>query len=261
MVCLSKQAGASLPDSHRPTGGRQHQTTEAMLNSIAPHIANLWNEDSYAEWINEIQTRYGHSLQESEAEDRKGTNAWTGHNMWEKSTNAGLRLITTNVAKKAPTVIDSSPTGEHIRYIDMVIEYMKEMEGDITIIHEPGTIQNLEGVIAKAAEDTQYQAIVAPSQRSKAAGAIIILNSKWRKVLLKHSIYYDAKGEARAVSMQFKAKHKMKNQRKDRMPIQAVYGYNDPTSNANRQASQDMWQHLLKKKEPSKVSSLPRQPS
>jgi len=40
----------------------------------------------------------------------------------------------------------------------------------------------------------------------------------------------------------------MKGHRKERMLIQAVYGYNNPHSNENRQASQDMKEKLLKEK-------------
>ena len=74
------------------------------------------------------------------------------------------------------------------------------------------------------------RAIVAPSQRAdgrstKAAGAVILIRGAWRKALDEQSVHIrsDDGGEVRSVFMEFKAKHKVRDQRKQRMMHQLIF--------------------------------------
>ena len=74
----------------------------------------------------------------------RGDNDWRGDCMHEKMNNVGMRVITTNVAKKLLTVVDAvpktpkeGPGTRNITYLEYMIEYMREMQGDVMIMHEP----------------------------------------------------------------------------------------------------------------------------
>ena len=159
---------------------------DEIVNNIGDQIERLWTEDNYAEWLHHIHGTEAHTLETMGApEDREDNEKWSGENMWVKHTNVGCRIMTTNVAKKLNKVMDKEETRDEegntsteiIQYIHMVIEYMKEMEADITIIHEPGEIAQTEATVLRACEAAQYGAIVAPSD-NKAAGAVILLSPR-----------------------------------------------------------------------------------
>ena len=80
------------------------------------------------------------------------------------------------------------------------------MNGDIVAIHEPGLIYSAINLIKAAAATQGLSAVVATTQGSKAAGAIVLLGAQWAKVYTAHQAWEDSRGEQRLVTMEFKAR-------------------------------------------------------
>lgn len=154
----------------------------------------------------------------------KGDPLWKGDSMEIKMNNAGCRIITTNVAKKLMTIVDTmrpqeDPTAgpQEILYIDMLIDYMQRMQGDIMICHEPGRISGLESTIKKKAQDAYMDVIIECNPKSKAAGAVILLSPAWKKVTTRHwnPLEGITREDRRACLMEFTAKSKHRTRDQD----------------------------------------------
>ena len=218
-----------------------------ILQSVEDQSMEIWTEDNYAEWVAQIMDKPRDEMAMGDQDmEAKGSDMWWGDNMWSKGNNVGCRIITINAAKKLPTTVDKdSGTGETEKYVDSVIEYMANMETDVGIIHEPGAIKNFESTVRHSCEKggDGMTAICAPSEDTKAAGAVILLSAKWTRVLDTHRVYKDGDGETRVVTMEFKAKSKRHGTKLQRMMIQAVYGYNYKNGEVAKKSA-DMWEYV-----------------
>ena len=171
-------------------------------------LANIGSEMTASTDWSEVMT-----IEETMAQKErivKGDNEWSGDNMWVRSDRAGCRVITTNAAKRVLTQIDTERLeGGKVKtrtYLDYLINYMQEMQGDIMVIHEPGLIYSASDLIKAAATAQGLSAVVASTQGSKAAGAVVLLGAQWAKVYTAHQAWVDSRGEQRLVTMEFKAK-------------------------------------------------------
>ena len=232
-----------------PPGTAAPSVLDGILESVENQAQGIWTEDNYSEWVAQIMSKPGDEMAMGDQDMQdKGTDMWWGDNMWNKGNNVGCRITTINAAKKLPTMVDrDSTTGETEKYIDSVIEYMASMETDVGIIHEPGSIKNFDGTVRHACAKAGggMTAICAPSDDTKAAGAVILLSAKWTRVLDAHHIYKDCDGETRVVTMEFKAKSKCNGNKLQRMMIQAVYGYNYKNGEVAKKSA-DMWEYVHK---------------
>ena len=144
------------------------------------------------------------------------------------------RIISINAAKKLLETVDTTVTKEKkitIRYVDHVVEYAQNMEGDIVIINEPGGVHAAQGTIAEAAKKADMEALTLGSEHSKAAGLVILMSPKWKKVKVGHTTLKDKDKRVRACIMEFKAAQpRTPGEPLDRMIITAVYGYNSPNT-------------------------------
>ena len=118
---------------HSPTRGCQ---MEEVLASIGSDMA------AATDWSEVMSLEVEMAQQERIV---KGDNEWSEDNMKDKSDRAGCRVTTTNAPKRVLTqnLIDTETLEEGKvearNYIDYLIAYMQEMNGDIMVIHQdPG---------------------------------------------------------------------------------------------------------------------------
>jgi hypothetical protein len=223
---------------------------QAALDAIENHTNATWHDTGLRDILTakrNIDNNNHHSGPQSRAHGHEDSQ-FTGHDMSVKLDSAGCRIIVMNVAKKLLETIDEIKNPEDpkknktIRYVNYVTQYINDMEGDITIINEPGGVHSAEHIIHAAADQAGMEAVVAGTNHSVAAGLVIMMGAKWRKVRTQHKIFKDSNAEVRALTMEFKAAQpRQHGQPLDRMMVIAVYGYNGPASRKNKANSKKMW--------------------
>lgn len=188
----------------------------------------------------------------------KGDNLWVGDDMHKKLNNVGCRLITTNAAKKMNEEMDidaNKETGETetTTYTDYLLEYMKEMAGDIMVVHEPGQIWETQNSIRAKAKQRNMSTIIKTTRHSKAAGVVIVLSEKWQKIESRRWSPHAANEQQRVMYVEFKAKERKKvwdagTQSEtlaplEKMMIATVYGFNNPSISSTE--SNNMWTEIF----------------
>ena len=146
-------------------------STREVMEEIDARIQAAWHQSSVRDiLINGAR---------EETEDP----GYRGHNMQIRRESAGCRLITMNVNKKLMTTVDRVETEQgtqHVRYIDHVLDYMEEQQGDIVIINEPGAVHAAPETITRPARNAEIEALVLGSEHSKAAGLVILMSKNPR---------------------------------------------------------------------------------
>ena len=105
--------------------------------------------------------------------------SWIGHNMTNKPPTTGLRMIHINIQQKGAIREDDT------MFIEKILQYAQEMQGDVVSIQEPGRISpKLGSLIKSTAEKYGYQALVltGDSTAKKGEGAVIFLSQPWQQV-------------------------------------------------------------------------------
>ena len=171
---------AERPDcDERSRHDDEGDATHGALNAIDTQMCATWHDTGLKDILTAEQgagnTRVEPDL--SVSGDRES--GFAGHDMHVKLDSAGCRVITMNTAKKLLETIDeitdaAEPKNNRtIRYINYVTEYINELQGDITIINEPGAVHGAAHIIHAAAEQAGMEAVVAGTEHSIAAGLVV----------------------------------------------------------------------------------------
>ena len=235
--------GPALSKLATPKAAAQFQ----ILETIQKQMEKKWAETDFSEFLAELGERdknvasIPHTKDPSEIE-------WLGHDMSLRPHESGLRTIVVNVAKKLldieSTRIEELEDGTRkhhsMKYLDHLLDYMEELKGDIMVINEPGLVWSSTNHIEAKAQAYQMEAIVATTEHSKAAGLVIILGPKWRKVKTMVGIP-DTKSK-RLVTIEFKGAVKKPHEPLPRLLFLGAYGVNSPSSSKKSEAESDsLW--------------------
>ena len=104
---------------------------------------------------------------------------WIGHNMANKPPSTGLRIIHINIQQKGATREDDT------MFLEKILQYATEMQGDIITLQEPGRITPKLGSLFKSiAEKYKYQALILTGNNTakKGEGVVVLLSQPWQQV-------------------------------------------------------------------------------
>jgi len=205
-----------------------------ILESIQKQMEKKWAETDFSEFLAELGERDKNVASIPCTKDSSEIE-WLVHDMSLRPHESGLRTIVVNVAKKLldieSTRIEELEDGTRkhhsMKHLDHLLDYMKELEGDIMVINEPGLVWSSMNYIETKAQAYQMEAMVATTEHSKAVGLVIILGSKWRKV--KTMVGIPTTKSKRLVTLEFKGPVKKPHEPLPRLLFLGAYGVNSPS--------------------------------
>ena len=189
-----------------------------------------------------------------------------GDDMSTRHPTTGCRLAIVNAQKKMRTVVDNEEKKSHTVQITYAAELLDEMRRhyiDVLIVSEVG-VQDTDPVWGMMDTEASRRGLSmerAASQGTKAAGLAIFMTKDWHRRMVGLPTVYRHKGEARAIHLEFQAKHRkpverttstdrdtqvtrQSNNHLERLHLVGVYGYNNATS-TNKNASQNLWSTIM----------------
>ena len=227
--------GPALSKFASPKAAAQFQ----ILDSIQKQMGKKWAETDFTEFLAELDER---DKNVASIPCTKGPSEieWLGHDMSLRPQESGLRTIVVNVAKKlldiestrVEVLEDGSRKHHSMKYLDHLLDYMEDLKGDIMVINEPGLVWSSTSHIESKAQAYHMEAIVATTEHSKAAGLVIILGPKWRKV--KTMVGIPTTKNKRLVNVEFKGVVKKPNEPLPRLLFLGAYGVNSLMGSKNR---------------------------